>query len=268
MDTPEAKKEKMLKRANNSKIFALDDFFSEKEEEFVPDEPLNFSEDLHKVLEERKLYTFSAPEENPAYVQPMEPAPPLRRKEALTYIDVWEIKKKKRDSPMHWEQMSSRKEHYYNDELPYVKHPVEQKTQKLFLGVIKKPPVIHEKNTMNSILPLYLNSTTSFEGPMQRSEFLKISQNFIKRVDGIDYEALTVQQLKSIMKEFGLNYTGKKHELINRIQQTYKKIVEKKEKEGISAAIDKDKASEDSKREKEELTAESSNSSSFGYMFF
>lgn len=149
--------------------------------------------------------------------------------------DTWCGKRRRRIHPVFWSYLQKERESPYNAEalLPYLKNPPEKKAHKMCLGIIKKPALPQEKSTVNTILPLYLNSTTSFEGTAQRTEFLKISKNFIDRVSDIDYNTLTVQQLKSIMKEFGLNYTGKKKELIKRIQSTYQKILVKQQKEGI-----------------------------------
>lgn len=228
MDTPEADKNKLPKRTNSNRMFVLDEFLGVESGDLLSKEPLSFVSDLHQELEERKLYAFEEPEKK-TYPE-VEAAP----KEA-THVDAWVQKRKRRGSSLFWTYPPNEEDGEGAGEMPaYVRGPVEPKSQKLCLGIIKKFSVAQEKNTINSILPLYLNATTSFEGPAQKAEFQKISANFIEKVDGIDYEALTVQQLKSIMKEFGLNYTGKKQELISRIHQTYQKILQKQEKEGLA----------------------------------
>lgn len=174
--------------------------------------------------------------------------------------DTWCGKRRRRIHPVFWSYLQKERESPYNAEafLPYLKNPPEKKAHKMCLGIIKKPALPQEKSTVNTILPLYLNSTTSFEGTTQRMEFLKISKNFIDRVRDMDYNALTVQQLKSIMKEFGLNYTGKKKELIKRIQSTYQKILVKQQKEGIG----------DPTEEKKEEGEPQEDKSTLGFMFF
>ncbi|KAI5191024.1 hypothetical protein NECID01_1254 [Nematocida sp. AWRm77] len=228
MDTSETEKNKLSKRANSSRMFTLDEFLDVESGDLLSKDSLSFSSDLHLELEERKLYSFEEKAKKKLYKETE-----LDSKEAL-HIDAWTQKKKKRVSPIFWGcPVGEKDSEYPRDVQAYIHAPVENKTQKLCLGVIKKFAITQEKNTMNSILPLYLNATTNFEGSTQKAEFLKISHNFVEKVDGIDYEALTVQQLKSIMKEFGLNYTGKKQELIARIHQTYQKILQKHEKEPL-----------------------------------
>ncbi|KAI5186155.1 hypothetical protein NEHOM01_1320 [Nematocida homosporus] len=263
MDTPESEKNKMFKRTNSNRLFILDEFLGVESEDLFPKESLSFSDDLHRVLETRRLPGFSQEERSSAadmYQARME------RKEPSMHVDAWGMKKKRRSSSMFWNYMHGEREvGYPNDTLPFLKRPSEANPQKLFLGVIKKPAVLYEKNTTNSILPLYLNSTTSFEGPTQKSEFMKISKSFIERVGGIEFESLTVQQLKGIMKEFGLNYTGKKQELIGRIRQTYQKIMQKREKEGISGKF-MDQVDDLEARPYEEST--NNEKAPIGFMFF
>ncbi|TBT97086.1 hypothetical protein CWI39_3191p0010, partial [Hamiltosporidium magnivora] len=54
---------------------------------------------------------------------------------------------------------------------------------------------------------------------------------FLNKTVELDYENVTVQQLKAIMKEFGLNHTGKKIDLIDRVKTTITKIEERKRKD-------------------------------------
>ncbi|KAI5179746.1 hypothetical protein NEOKW01_0209 [Nematocida sp. AWRm80] len=264
MVTPNADKNEMFKRTNSSRLFTLDEFFGMDSEALQPQDSLSFTEDLHKVLEERSPYSFECLEKNPSPKINL-----LETREAPTHIEAW-TKKKRRTVPHPWSSFVSQDKvisqgmsspSYMNSSCPSITGP---KTQKLCLGILKKPYITHEKSTLNSILPLYLNATTSFEGPLQKMEFLKISHNFIEKVDGIDYDALTVQQLKGIMKEFGLNYTGKKQELITRIQQTYQKIIQKQQKEGLDISA-QEKPYQQSPSQ-EEYPQESK--SSLGYIFF
>jgi len=237
MDAPEKERRAAIKRTNNKKVFILDEFLGVVPDDFFTKESLRFGgcdlkeEDEERVFpyEEEKL--LSAKSEKDRYEIDEE-----KKEENIVYTGGWKCRKKKRTDSGMWacSKVPGISEYVPRPLMRTKRHPAEHRTQKLCLGVIKKQTPQQEKNTINSILPLYLNATTSFEGEAQKSEFMKISRNFIEKVDGIDCESLTVQQLKGIMKEFGLNYTGKKHELIARIEQTYHKIVQKQEKEGIS----------------------------------
>ncbi|KAI5171128.1 hypothetical protein NEFER03_0530 [Nematocida sp. LUAm3] len=275
MDASERKKNRISKETNNNDMHMLDEFLGMDGEVLLPKNSLSFSEDLHQILEERKMRKQGMHPSAHSYMGTMS-AHEMERREPV-HIDAWSTKKKRRNSSMFWNYMHidqrgmhPDKESVYADDPPhFIKKPMDNRAQKLFLGVIKKPSITYEKSTINSILPLYLNATTSFEGAEQKKEFLSISQNFIEKVEGVNYESLTVQQLKSIMKEFGLNYTGKKQELINRIQQTYQKILRKKEKEGM---LEEDTEHRNQKIEiykklGEEMPTES-DKSSYGFMFF
>ncbi|KAH9385874.1 uncharacterized protein NEMAJ01_0770 [Nematocida major] len=234
---------------NTNRIFALDEVGSD-ESDLQVDLSLSLSDDLHSILEERKLYTFNGHSvEHPRYPEGME---------ETSHIDTWYSKKKRRPYSAPWNYIPSQKERYSPADV-YGKR--EGKKQKLCLGVMKSLEVPQEKSTINSILPLYLNATTSFDGPAQRMEFRKISSNFLDRIRGIDYDSLTVQQLKSIMKEFGLAYTGKKHELISRMVQTCNKIRMKQEAEEKAR-------SEEREADREEGERRAGERGSLGFMFF
>lgn len=76
-----------------------------------------------------------------------------------------------------------------------------------------------ERDCNNTILPLFLNSNKELN-----DEYLKVINNFQKRVSELDFTNVTVHQLKLLMREFGLNHIGKKNELIDRAKNTLKKI--------------------------------------------
>jgi SAP domain len=155
----------------------------------------------------------------------------LAEKEAL-----WVGRRKRKNNPFLWQHIQSNQELY-----PGVIHPSRyssvdfvqgvDKGQKMYLGIIKNKEEFPEKANLNTVLPLYLNATTDFESETHFEEFSNISANFMERVSGIDYSNVTVQQLKGIMKEFGLNHTGKKIDLIGRLKKTCEKIYIKKESE-------------------------------------
>lgn len=230
------------RNTNTNRLFAIDEFLSDNAEAGEQEPSLSLSDDLQKILEERKLYSFSRLSRLP-YASEYS-----KKQERVSHVDAWYSKKRRRPYSAPWSYVPAEREY---EERYHMQR--EGKPEKMCLGVLKKPEIPIEKSTVNSILPLYLNATTSFEGSSQKKEFMKISENFLNRVEGIDYDSLTVQQLKSIMKEFGLSYTGKKQELIIRIQDTTAKI-EKKQEEARQ------------KREKKDEEEESKES--LGFMFF
>lgn len=99
-----------------------------------------------------------------------------------------------------------------------------ENTQKMYLGTLKQSYTRAQTN--NTILPLFLNSSSCYDNPSSH-EFDKIATTFLQKSDNFDYENVTVQQLKVLMKEFGLSHTGKKHELIDRVKNTVNLIRDK-----------------------------------------
>lgn len=124
------------------------------------------------------------------------------------YINPWMNKKKRKNNPLLWQYIKQHQEFYSG-----IMHPSKyssldfiqgmNKTQKMYLGSIKRMPVA-EKNNTNKILPLCLNSTSILENSVQNGEFMRVSKSFYERIKDLDYENVTVQQLKNIMKEFGV----------------------------------------------------------------
>lgn len=155
----------------------------------------------------------------------------LMGQDASTYINPWMNKKKRKNNPLLWQYIKQHQEFY-----PGIMHPSKyssldfvqgmNRTQKMYLGSIRRMPIM-EKNNSNTILPLYLNSASILENSVHYAEFVRVSRSFFARIKGIDYENVTVQQLKNIMKEFGLNHTGKKIDLIERVKNTKDIIGEK-----------------------------------------
>lgn len=120
-------------------------------------------------------------------------------------------------------------------------------SNKMYLGTIKKNET-HKKINNNSVLPLYManysnndlnglsvdksiNSTNLQRNQIHRNtpnmkqdEFKMISSSFLHKTKKIDLENITVYQLKLLMKEYGLNHTGKKSELIMRVRETRKNL--------------------------------------------
>eukprot|EP00866_Antonospora_locustae_P002086 jgi/Antlo1/2086/224 len=124
---------------------------------------------------------------------------------------MWVNRKKRKNNPLLWQ--------YINQGHSFV-HPSKYSNldyvhKKMYLGTITQIPV--EKNN-HQILPLFLNSTSN------TPEFMKIGSIFLERTRGINYDNVTVMQLKNLMKEFGLCHNGKKTELIERVKATVEKI--------------------------------------------
>jgi hypothetical protein len=155
--------------------------------------------------------------------------------EHLLQGNSWMNRKKRKNNPLLWQYIKNHQDFY-----PGLIHPSKyssldfiqgvDKSQKMYLGTIKRVPQFVEKNNTNTILPLYLNSTTNYESSIHVQEFQKVAANFLHKTKDIDYENVTVQQLKSLM-EFGLSHAGKKMDLIERVKGTQQKLLEKRRME-------------------------------------
>lgn len=124
---------------------------------------------------------------------------------------IWVNRKKRRNNPLLWQ---------YINQSSNLMHPSKYSSldyvhKKMYLGTITQLPV--EKNN-HQILPLFLNSASS------TPEFLKIGRIFLERTKALNYDNVTVMQLKNLMKEFGLCHNGKKTELIERVRTTASRI--------------------------------------------
>ncbi|EJW03867.1 hypothetical protein EDEG_01838 [Edhazardia aedis USNM 41457] len=150
----------------------------------------------------------------------------------------WLNRKKRKGNPLLWQFMQQNKDFH-----PGLVHPSKyssveyvqgiDKSQKMFIGCVKRQQTFPDKNVPNyTVLPLFLNSTSYFEGHMQTQEFEKISRIFLDKTRNLDYENITVQQLKTLMKEFGLNHTGKKIDLIDRVKVSIQTIKRKLNERG------------------------------------
>lgn len=136
----------------------------------------------------------------------------------------WMNRKKRKNNPLLWQYIKNNQTFH-----PGIIHPskyssidfIQGDSQKMYLGSVRRPV---EKSSGNSVLPLFLSSEK------ESDEFLGVVQNFRSSVDELDFDNVTVQQLKNLMKEFGLNHTGKKNELIERLQSILKKIDKKEDK--------------------------------------
>ncbi|KAM0673174.1 hypothetical protein GVAV_003337 [Gurleya vavrai] len=136
----------------------------------------------------------------------------------------WLNRKKRKTSPLLWNYLNKNRSAVSSMIPTQASHIEFMKGHKAFIGHLKKPMNTTEKKIVNyTILPLLLNSNY-YDNNVNSEEFILISNAFNKKIENIDYENITVQQLKTIMKEFGLNHTGKKVELIERMKETSDKI--------------------------------------------
>ncbi|WEL38875.1 SAP domain-containing protein [Encephalitozoon hellem] len=136
--------------------------------------------------------------------------------------NIWMNRKKRKSNPLLWQYIKSNQGIH-----PGIVHPSKYSSldfiqgvddsQKMYLGAMRKSPP--ERSNGNSIFPLFLNSNKGVT-----DEFKEVVQNFRNSINELDFNNVTVQQLKSLMKEFGLNHTGKKNELIERLRDILKKI--------------------------------------------
>jgi hypothetical protein len=170
--------------------------------------------------------------------------------ESLGHSGPWMNRKKRKNNPLLWQYIKTNQTFH-----PNVIHPSKYSSldfiqgndagQKTYLGAIKRTPP--EKDNSNSILPLFLSSNKEMT-----EDFKSVIQNFKSAFSALDFSNVTVHQLKNLMKEFGLNHTGKKNELIERLQNTLKKI-DGREEEGARVL---------------EKTEQKNNDDEFGYYFF
>ncbi|WUR02642.1 uncharacterized protein VNE69_02164 [Vairimorpha necatrix] len=142
----------------------------------------------------------------------------------------WMYKKKRKSNPVLWQYINQSQ-----DDFKSLIHPSKYSS----LDYIQGSDVLN-RDFNNSILPLFLNSSKEMN-----DEYKMIISNFKRRVSELDFSNVTVHQLKLLMREFGLNHTGKKNELIERAKQTIKKI------ESTSKEMSKKKSKE--KEEEDEV---------------
>lgn len=115
-------------------------------------------------------------------------------------------------------------------------------TRKAFCGLQQRP---QERNRNNYILPMILESAKCLT-----EEHASILRSYKSDLSQLDLENITVSQLKSLMKEYGLNHAGKKNELIEIVKATLKKVerfdlnkveIKEKRKEVVDKEMDYDK---------------------------
>ncbi|EEQ81697.1 hypothetical protein NCER_101771 [Vairimorpha ceranae BRL01] len=127
----------------------------------------------------------------------------------------WGYKKKRKNNPILWQYVKN-----FNDNYQSIIHPSKYSSLDYIQGTdIFNRRGMNERECNNSVLPLFLNSNKELN-----DEYKQIIKNFQKRVKELDFTNVTVHQLKLLMREFGLNHTGKKNELIERAKQTLIKI--------------------------------------------
>lgn len=128
----------------------------------------------------------------------------------------WYNRKKRKTNPLLWQ--------YSKETSQTIMHPSKYSSLDYIQGVDKPYPLsskrsLGDRESNNSILPLYLSSNKEMT-----EEYKEVVGNFKQKISELDFTNVTVQQLKIFMREFGLNHTGKKNELIDRLKSTIHKI--------------------------------------------
>lgn len=170
--------------------------------------------------QEERLMASLFPGDAPGFGNPVQQG--YLAPDGMGHNASWMNRKKRKNNPLLWQYIKSNQTFH-----PSIIHPSKyssldfiqgvDSSQKMYLGSVKRTPP--ERNSGNSIFPLFLNSNKEIT-----DEFKDVVQNFRNSVNELDFNNVTVQQLKNLMKEFGLNHTGKKNELIERLQGILKKI--------------------------------------------
>ncbi|KAI5169822.1 hypothetical protein PAEPH01_1027 [Pancytospora epiphaga] len=128
------------------------------------------------------------------------------------------FRKKRRNNPSLWNVSNPKRE--VGKAIPPSKYSSLEFIQgmvnrKAFMGT---SPRIPEKTRNNFMFP----SILELEEPLN-SEQSCIVRSFKEEVTQLDLENITVFQLKALMKEYGLNHSGKKGELIEIVKEAYTK---------------------------------------------
>ncbi|KAI4293231.1 hypothetical protein PAPHI01_2505 [Pancytospora philotis] len=131
----------------------------------------------------------------------------------------YSTRKKRRSNPSSWSTSSLKQEHGYSI-------PPSQFSSLEFIKGINGPSTAQgtqarqpEKSRNNHILPMILESNKILV-----DEYAVVVQSFKQNVAQLDFNNVTVCQLKSLMKEYGLSHGGKKNELIAQAKEVLRKI--------------------------------------------
>lgn len=98
---------------------------------------------------------------------------------------------------------------------------------KLCVGIDRKILNKSEKIFNYTVLPKLLHPGNLIDTLELRYEFIQTSGKFMEETHGLDFNNITVAQLKDIIKRFGLNHQGKKANLIEELEATRSLIVQK-----------------------------------------
>ncbi|KAM0680976.1 hypothetical protein GINT2_000758 [Glugoides intestinalis] len=86
--------------------------------------------------------------------------------------------------------------------------------------------------------PKTVGNTENFVfSPRQIPENGRIIESFRKQVNRIDFDNVTVHELKSMMKNYGLNPNGKKKDMIDRIKNTMNDLIGRYKEEQLEKTI-------------------------------
>lgn len=196
---------------------------------------------MNGINQDGRLTASLFPVEHSAFRNPLQQVYAIP--EGVGHNGSWMNRKKRKNNPLLLQYIRNNQTFH-----PSIIHPSKYSSldfiqgvdngQKMYLGSVKRTAA--EKSNGNSIFPLFLNSNKEIT-----DEFKDVVQNFKNSVNGLDFNNVTVQQLKNLMKEFGLNHTGKKNELIERLQSTLKKIDGKETSKPEKQSQDKSKELDD-----------------------
>ncbi|KAK6089200.1 hypothetical protein P3W45_001827 [Vairimorpha bombi] len=221
-------------------------FFSKQDPSDQVDRRSSIYYDGNKGTVFSPYYTNSRPNINSAnyYKPPQNPnffrQSPNYFRPSINQADLiensWTYKKKRKNNPIMWNYVKNS-----GDGFQPLIHPSKYSS----LDYIQGNDIFSRKHNLerdcnNTILPLFLNSNKELN-----EEYSQVINNFKGKVSELDFTNVTVHQLKLLMREFGLNHTGKKNELIDRAKSTLKKI-------DVSVTNAKKRATEEAKEENKE----------------
>ncbi|KAL6121522.1 hypothetical protein NUSPORA_01540 [Nucleospora cyclopteri] len=127
------------------------------------------------------------------------------RRSESTMGTPWLNRKRRRNGPMLYNRMHYKKDPYNLD------HPSKYSSYNYIRGINDKPELDVQSDCR--VLGMYAMGTKKIN---EISD--KIIAKFTAELARMDCNSVTVYQLKSLMKAFGLNYTGKKNELLRKIK--------------------------------------------------
>nr|AHW68387.1 hypothetical protein NP_07D02 [Nosema pernyi] len=203
-----------------------------------PSNPYNYNQQWNPYLQqdhyqnEQPNYLQPDPflhHEQPNYLPPTRGEPDFPYDQSPSYTDginligsgPWYSRKKRKTNPLLWQYSRNA-----NNSGQAVMHPSKYSSLDYIQGTETNTMPFHspkrmqpERDPNNTVLALFLSSNKELT-----DEFKDVVNNFKQNIREIDFTNVTVQQLKIFMKKFGLNHTGKKNELIDRLKNTLHRI--------------------------------------------